>query len=432
METNNETKLHSDDINSSSCFDDLYARGVINQTTDDEAIKSLIDQGKGVFYWGTDPTGVSAHVGHLLGLVTIRRLQKFDNKAIILLGGATGLIGDPSGKSNERALLSTEEVKVNQKLLLESVSQVIDMSKDSGTEVVNNMDWFKDINIPYFLRDVGKHFSLSAMLRLESVKSRLDSEAGISFTEFTYSLLQAFDFKYLYSKYGCNLQVGGGDQYGNIVAGVEYTRRSSGGKVYGLTTPLISTASGEKMGKTVQGGAIWLSPELTSPYDFYQYWINTADSDVEKMLLLYTFEPIDKIKQIVKDDIVAAKKLLAFAVTSIVHSDEQAEQAKQTSSELFSGQGGNADGMPEITIPEEQLEQGVDITKLMVDAGLASSTSAVRRLIQQGGAYLNSIVIKEVGFKVTKNDLTGNSLILRSGKKKYCRVVISLTNKTEV
>jgi len=425
-------KITNPSNENSSCFDDLYARGIIKKTSNDEAVQSLIDQGKAILYWGTDPTGVSAHTGHLMGLITLKRLQNFDNKVIILLGGATGLIGDPSGKSNERVLLSNDEVQVNQKLLLESISQVIDLSSDSDTEVVNNKDWFQRMNIPDFLRDVGKNFSLSTMLKLESVKSRLDSEVGISFTEFTYSLLQAFDFKYLYTKYGCNLQVGGSDQYGNIIAGIDYTRRSCGGKVYGLTTPLISTASGEKMGKSVQGGAIWLSPELTSPYDFYQYWINTADSDVEKMLLIYTFEPIDKIKQIVKEDIIAAKELLAFAVTSIVHSEEQAEQAKETSADLFSGQGGNAAGMPEIFISDKKLKQGVEFTTLMVDAGLAGSKSAVRRLIQQGGAYLNDSVIKDVVYKITENDLTDNSLILRSGKKKYCRVSISLTNQSEV
>lgn len=406
-----------------SCFDDLVERGIIQQTTDDQAVKNLIDSGEAILYWGCDPTGISAHVGHLLGLVTLRRLQLHGNQAIILLGGATGLIGDPSGKSSERILLSEDEVKTNQTLLLGSIAQVIDLFSESKTRIVNNIDWFSKINIPEFLRNVGKHFSLSNMLRLESVKSRLDSEAGISFTEFTYSLLQAFDFRYLYDQYGCRLQIGGADQYGNIVAGIEYTRRTCGAKVYGMTTPLISTSTGAKMGKTASGGAIFLAPDLTSPYDFYQYWINTTDEDTEKLLLLYTFIPVEEIKNLVAQDIMRAKKRLAFEVTAIVHSKEEALQAKLASEAMFSGNDVfSIEGVPEIELSQQAINNGLNATELYVLAGLAASNSAARRLIQQGGAYINNAVIKDVNYQMGPEDIQQGYIVLRAGKKKYCRV----------
>lgn len=416
-----------------SIYDEMKERGLIQQTTNDEQIKVLIDSGDAVFYWGTDPTGRSAHVGHLLGLVTIRRLQNAGNRLIILLGGATGLIGDPSGKSRERVLLGESEINTNQKLLLSTINQVINLQDDSTTQVVNNADWFEKMSIPTFLRDVGKNFSVSAMLRMDSVKSRLDSESGISFTEFSYSLLQAYDFYHLYTQYGCNLQIGGSDQFANIIAGMDYTRRRCGAKVHGLITPLVTTNAGEKMGKTAKG-AIWLDAELTSPYDFYQYWLQVDDTDVEQLLMLYTFVPVNEIRKIVMENIIEAKQLLAYEVTALVHTPEIAEQAKIASQAIFSGQGVQIDGIgiPELSISTNQLQSGLEITQAFLDTGLVTSKSAARRLIEQGGAYVNNLVIDDVENLLSENDLVDGCIILRAGKKKYARIKLTNDNEGEV
>lgn len=409
-----------------SVFDDLELRGVIKETTNDDVVRGLIDRGEAIVYWGTDPTGISCHIGHLLGLVTLCRLQEAGNKIIILLGGATALIGDPSGRSKERVLLAENEIKVNQAALLNTIAQVINFE---DVIVVNNADWFSNLSIPMFLRDVGKCFSVSAMLRTDSVKSRLASESGVSFTEFAYSLLQAYDFYYLYTQHGCNIQIGGGDQFGNIIAGIDYTRRRCGARVNGLTTPLVVTNSGEKMGKSANGGAIWLDENLTKPYDFYQYWLNISDTDVEKFLLLYTFVSVEKIREIVKTDIIEAKKLLAFEVTSLVHTPEIAEQSKTTSQILFSGKNLQISSIdiPELSVDVNQLKNGLEIAQTLFDSGLVSSKSAARRLIAQGGAYVNNQPVSSE--KLSESDLIDGQIILRAGKKKHA--LIKVTNVNE-
>lgn len=400
----------------------LKARGFIQQCTDIEGLSKVMDEGPVTFYVGCDPTGPSLHIGHMVPFFALRHLRDAGHIGIALLGGGTARIGDPSGKSEMRKMISYEDIDRNADLFKTQLDRFIGFD-GKNTFTANNKDWLANLNYIEFLRDIGKHFSVNRMLSFEAYKIRM--ETGLSFIEFNYQLLQSYDFLQLYKRHGCRLQIGGDDQWGNIVAGIELIRRVEQAECFGLTFPLVMTSDGKKMGKT-EKGALFLDPTMTSPYDFFQYWRNVQDADVERFLLMFTFLPVDECKKLAagKDaEINKAKERLAWEVTALIHGKDEADKALSAARAAFGG-GGNADELPSMILPADRLEMGIGVLDLFVESKLASSKSDARRLVQQGGASVNGIKISNETALITKNDLDEGILFLRAGKKRVCRVIV--------
>jgi tyrosyl-tRNA synthetase len=418
-------------------FNVLKERGFIRQCSDEEALKKLLAQEPVCFYAGFDPTGPSLHVGHMVPLFAMAHLQRAGHRPIAVVGGGTARIGDPSGKTEMRRMLSIEDIKQNTDCLKKQIARFVTFDSDKAL-LVDNADWLAGLNYIDFLRDIGKHFSVNRMLSFETYKMRL--ETGLSFIEFNYQLLQSYDFLVLFQKYGCRLQIGGDDQWGNIIAGMELVRRIEGKDVFALTFPLVTRSDGKKMGKTEQG-SLFLDPALTSPYDFYQYWINVPDADVEKFLFIFTFLPAAEVKKLsnLKDsEINRAKEVLAFELTSIVHGKQEADKARDASQALFSKGGGDLDAMPTVKITKLELERGVSAIELLSRTPLCSSKSNARELIKGGGATINDLSVQNIETKIIylsqqsnskeKKDnviyISGEIIILRAGKKRFARILI--------
>ncbi|MPM09096.1 Tyrosine--tRNA ligase [bioreactor metagenome] len=405
-------------------FEELKARGLIAQVTDEEEIRELINNGKAIFYIGFDPTADSLHVGHFMALCLMKRLQMAGNKPIALIGGGTGMIGDPSGRSDMRQMMTVETIEHNCACFKKQMEKFIDFS-DGKALMVNNADWLMGLNYVEFLREVGPHFSVNNMLRAECYRQRM--EKGLSFLEFNYMIMQSYDFYALYQKYGCNMQFGGDDQWSNMLGGTELIRRKLGKNACAMTITLLLNSEGKKMGKTASG-AVWLDPNKTSPYEFYQYWRNVEDADVVKCLRLLTFLPLEEIDEMAKwkdSEINRAKEILAFELTALVHSKEEAEKAQTTARGLFSS-GGNAADMPATEIKAEDLTDGtVGIMDLMVKCSLAPSKGEARRLIQQGGVEVNGVKLNSFSVVYGPEDLSGNGLIIKKGKKAFHRTYMA-------
>ncbi len=404
-----------------NAYDVLKERGFVEQISDEQGLREAMERPiRG--YIGYDPSAASFHVGNLLTIMAMAHLQRHGHRPIVLVGAGTGMIGDPSGKTEMRQLLTLEKIQSNAESIRRQFSRYIEFGEDQAT-MLNNADWLLPLNYITFLREIGRHFSVNRMLAAEAYQTRL--ETGLSFLEFNYQLLQAFDFLYLYRNYDCILQMGGNDQWGNILAGVELIRRVAGGQAYALTFPLLTTASGAKMGKTAQG-AIWLDAQMLSPYDFYQYWVNTEDADVERFFKIYTFLPLEEIAELAKlqgAEIRHAKERLAYEVTRLTHGEEEAERAREASRSLFGGaSAGAAEAVPTTAIGPTELQQGITITDLLERTGLSKSRSDARRLIQQGGAYVNEEQVSSIDRLITAADMQDDAILLRAGKKRYHRI----------
>jgi len=402
----------------------LEHRGFVEQVTDRKLVSELLDSPCSC-YIGFDSTAKSLHVGHLLPIMSLVHMQSCGHRPIIVIGGGTTLIGDPSGKTESRPLLSREEIDENAEALKKQLSNFIDFS-DGKALMVNNADWLVDLRYIEFLRDIGRHFSVNRMLAAESYKARL--ETGLNFLEFNYMLLQAYDFWFLFKNYGCRLQMGGNDQWGNILAGADLTRRLEGEDIYGLTFPLLTTSSGIKMGKTHKG-AVWFDPELTSPYEYYQFWINQDDRDIPFFLSIFTLLPMEEINRLgkLKDEkIREAKEILAYEATSLCHGKENADRAREASKRLFGKNSEDfADGAPNYELDGVELEQGIPAYILFEKTGLRKTRSEARRLISQGGGYLNGTKIESYDQIIGVDNLVDGSMLLRAGKKKYMRIMRS-------
>ncbi len=402
-------------------YDELVARGLIAQVTDEDRIKELINNGKATFYIGFDPTADSLHVGHFMALTLMKRLQLGGNRPIALVGGGTAMIGDPSGRSDMRSMMTTETIDHNVECFKKQMSRFIDFGEGKAM-LVNNADWLRDLNFLDFMRDIGSAFSVNDMLRARCYVNRLQS--GLSFLEFSYMLMQGYDFYMLYQKYGCNLEFGGDDQWSNMLAGTELIRKKHGEDASAMTINLLLKHDGTKMGKTA-GGAIWLDPEKTSPYDFYQYWRNVDDADVLKFLRMMTFLPLEQIDEMDKwegSQLNEAKAILAYELTKMVHGEEEAVKAQDAARALFSS--GSAENMPEAEITEADFREGkVDILQLLVSTGLAASRSEARRTVQQGGVTVNGEKVADP-FVSYEPSVFAEEFILKKGKKKFCKVIM--------
>ncbi len=401
-------------------FEELRRRGLLAQLTDEKEIEELINAGKATFYIGFDPTADSLHVGHFMALCLMKRLQMAGNKPIVLLGGGTGMIGDPSGKTDMRKMLTPETIQHNVDCFKKQMSRFIDFSEGKAI-AVNNADWLLNLNYVELLREVGACFSVNRMLTAECYKQRM--ERGLSFLEFNYMIMQSYDFLQLFQKYGCNMQFGGDDQWSNMLGGTELIRRKLGKDAYAMTITLLLNSEGKKMGKT-EKGAVWLDPEKTSPYEFYQYWRNVADADVIKCLKMLTFVPIEQIEEMEKTmegaQFNAAKELLAYELTKLVHGEEEAEKAQAAAKALFGGSGNDAN-MPVAEIDSADLTDGtIGLLNLLVKAGLAPSVSEARRLVQQGGITVNDEKITDAKAQIK---LEGETIV-RKGKKAFKKVVV--------
>ena len=404
-------------------FDVLRARGFVQQVTHPDILRQRLGSERLTFYIGYDPTARSLHIGSLLTIMAMAHMQRAGHRPLVIVGGGTAMIGDPSGRTEMRQMLSQDTIARNVQALRAQLQRYLALDGDNGAIIVNNADWLAELKYIDFLRDIGRHFSVNRMLTFEAYKQRL--ETGLSFLEFNYQLLQAYDFLVLFQRYGCVLQIGGDDQWGNLVAGVDLIRRVTYGEAFALTFPLLATASGQKMGKTA-AGAIWLDAELTSPYEFYQFWINVDDRDVQRFLKYYTFLPLEEITRLSAlqgAELRQAKEVLAFEATKLTHGEDEACKARDAAHALFEGTGELA-GVPETTIPQVRLAAGVPVVELLVETGLATSKSAARRLIQQGGASLNGSRLAHLEAVVTSADLHDGALLLRAGKKHYHRVVV--------
>ena len=403
-------------------YDELVARGLIAQVTDEEEIKDLINNGKATFYIGFDPTADSLHVGHFMALCLMKRLQMAGNKPIALIGGGTAMIGDPSGRTDMRQMMTPETIQHNCDCFKKQMSRFIDFSEGKAL-MVNNADWLMDLNYIDVLREVGAHFSVNRMLTAECYKQRM--EKGLSFLEFNYMIMQSYDFYMLYQKYGCNMQFGGDDQWSNMLGGTELIRRKLGKDAYAMTINLLLNSEGKKMGKT-QSGAVWLDPNKTTPFEFFQYWRNVSDADVLKCIRMLTFLPleeIDKMESWEGAQLNEAKEILAFELTKLVHGEEEATKAKEASHALFAGGANNAN-MPTVTVTAEDFPDGeLDIISVLVKAGLCDSRGDGRRNIQQGGVSVADEKVTDISTKYTLNDFKGEGLIIRRGKKKFAKVV---------
>jgi tyrosyl-tRNA synthetase len=401
----------------------LQERGFIQQCTDLEGLSALMDAGPVTFYVGCDPTGPSLHIGHMVPFFALRHLHEAGHIAIALIGGGTARIGDPSGKTEMRKMLTYQQIDENSERIRKQLDAFIGFDGKTAF-TANNKDWLADLNYIDFLRDIGVHFSVNRMLSFEAYRKRL--ETGLSFIEFNYQLLQSYDFLQLYDRYGCRLQIGGDDQWGNIVAGIELIRRIRGAETYGLTFPLVTTSDGKKMGKT-EKGALFLDPDLTSPYEFFQYFRNVTDADVKRFLLMFTFLPVSECEALgsARDSAInQAKERLAWEVTALIHGKEEADKALQAARVLFGkgGIAGEADAVPTHKIPAQRLEAGILAIDLFVESGLCPSKSEARRLIQQGGAFVNEGKVTDLETKLDTSFLQEGILLLRAGKKRYVRV----------
>lgn len=398
-------------------FDILKERGFIQQTTHEEEIRELLGSGPTTFYIGFDPTADSLHVGHFLQLMAMAHLQRAGHRPILLIGGGTAMVGDPSGRTDMRKMLTPEEIQRNGECFVEQTKGFLDFSEGKA-KLVNNADWLTKLEYVPFLREIGKHFSVNRMLTAECFKSRM--EKGLSFLEFNYMIMQAYDFLELYRRYGCRLQMGGDDQWSNIIAGADLIRRVEGASAYGMTFTLLTTSEGVKMGKTASG-AVWLDGEKTSPFEFYQYWRNVDDPDVEKCLALLTFLPMEEVRRLGAlegAEINKAKEVLAYEVTKLVHGQEAAEKAAEAAKALF-GNGPMKGDIPTTEIPQAELEAGMDIVGLLVHTGLAPSKAEARRLIQQGGISLEEEKISDPTMAITPDLFKEGTLLIRKGKKVY-------------
>ena len=401
-------------------YDELVARGLIAQVTDEEEIRELVNNGKATFYIGFDPTADSLHVGHFMALCLMKRLQMAGNKPIALIGGGTAMVGDPSGRTDMRQMMTPETIQHNVDCFKKQMSRFIDFSDDKAL-MVNNADWLMDLNYVDVLRDVGAHFSVNRMLTAECYKQRM--EKGLSFLEFNYMIMQSYDFYALYKKYGCNMQFGGDDQWSNMLGGTELIRRKLGKDAYAMTINLLLNSEGKKMGKT-QSGAVWLSAEKTSPYDFYQYWRNVDDSDVIKCLKMLTFLSLEEIAEFEKlegAEINKAKEVLAFELTKLVHGEEEATKAQNTARTVFAG-GGKDANMPSTDLTKEELGEGIQILDLLVKCGLISSKGEGRRLITQNGISVNDAKVTDIFLEIKEDDFTNNELVIKKGKKVHHKV----------
>ena len=403
-------------------YDELVARGLIAQVTDEEEIRELIDNGKATFYIGFDPTADSLHVGHFMALCLMKRLQMAGNRPIALIGGGTGYIGDPSGRTDMRSMMTPEQIQHNCDCFKKQMSRFIDFGEGKAM-LVNNADWLMDLNYIDVLRDVGAHFSVNRMLTAECYKQRM--EKGLSFLEFNYMIMQSYDFYTLYQKYGCNMEFGGDDQWSNMLGGTELIRRKLGKDAYAMTINLLLNSEGKKMGKT-QSGAVWLDPNKTSPFDFFQYWRNVADSDVLKCIRMLTFLPLEQIDEMDKWEgakLNEAKEILAYELTKLVHGEEEAEKAQAAAKQLFSGAGDSAN-MPTTTLTAADLTDGaITLADLMVKVGLAPSKGEVRRLVQQGGVAVNDVKVDNFAESYDEAALRAG-LIIKKGKKVFHKVVL--------
>ena len=401
-------------------YDELIARGLIAQVTDEEEIKELVNNGKAVFYIGFDPTADSLHVGHFMALCLMKRLQMAGNKPIALLGGGTAMIGDPSGRSDMRQMMTQETIQHNCDCFQKQMSKFIDFS-DGKAMIVNNADWLLDLNYIDVLRRVGAYFSVNRMLTAECYRQRM--EKGLSFLEFNYMIMQSYDFYVLYQKYGCNMQFGGDDQWSNMLGGTELIRRKMGKDAYAMTINLLLNSEGKKMGKT-QSGAVWLDPDKTSPFDFSQYWRNVADDDVLKCIRMLTFLPleeIDKMDAWEGAQLNAAKEILAFELTKMVHGEEEAQKAKNAALALFSS--GNAADMPAVTLTDDDFTEGyIDILGLLVKSGLTSSRSEARRAVEQGGVSVDGEKVTDIK-TVYHADAFADGMVLKRGKKNFRKIL---------
>ena len=402
-------------------YDELVARGLIAQVTDEEEIKELINNGKATFYIGFDPTADSLHVGHFMALCLMKRLQMAGNKPIALIGGGTAMIGDPSGRTDMRQMMTKETIAHNVDCFKKQMSRFIDFSDDKAL-LVNNAEWLLDLNYVEVLREVGAHFSVNRMLTAECYKQRM--EKGHSFLEFNYMIMQSYDFYALFQKYGCNMQFGGDDQWSNMLGGTELIRRKLGKDAYAMTINLLLNSEGKKMGKT-QSGAVWLDPNKTSPFDFYQYWRNVGDGDVLKCLRMLTFLPLEQIEEMDAwegSKLNEAKEILAFELTKLVHGEEEAVKAQEGARALFSS--GNAAQMPETKLVDEDFEDGkIGILKLMVKAGLATSNGEARRNVEQGGVTIDGEKVTDVRMTLTKEQISAEGIVVKRGKKKFMKVL---------
>jgi tyrosyl-tRNA synthetase len=406
-------------------FETLKERGFIQQCTNADEITRLLSVEKITYYVGFDPTADSFHVGSLVPIMAMVHLQRSGHTPIAIIGGGTTMIGDPSGKTTMRQMISRETIESNGMEILSQLKRYLDFSDASGI-FLNNADWLLPLSYIEFLRDIGRHFRVNEMIRAEAYRQRLEREGGLSFIEFNYQLLQAYDFLHLFRQHGCVLQLGGDDQWGNILAGVDLVRRVERKTVHAVTFPLLTTASGEKMGKTA-GGAVWLDTSRTSPYEFYQYWVNINDRDVQRFLACFTLLPMDEVIRLGKlksESVREAKEVLAYEVTKLAHGETEAENARNASRAAFGDEGIDLSAIPTTTINADRLTGGIPIVNLFCEVGLGGSKSAVRRLIQQGGAYLNGKQVKESDSIVTEKHLDDGTLMLRHGKKRFRRVVI--------
>ena len=401
-------------------YDELTARGLIAQVTDEEEIRNLVNEGKAVFYIGFDPTADSLHVGHFMALCLMKRLQMAGNKPIALIGGGTAMVGDPSGRTDMRQMMTNETIQHNVECFQKQMSRFIDFS-DGKAMIVNNADWLTDLNYMEVLREIGPHFSVNRMLTAECYKQRM--EKGLTFLEFNYMIMQSYDFYALFQKYGCNMQFGGDDQWSNMLGGTELSRRKLGKDAYAMTINLLLNSEGKKMGKT-QAGAVWLDPAKTSPFDFYQYWRNVSDEDVLKCLRMLTFLPLEQIDEMDQwegSQLNQAKEILAFEVTKLVHGEEEAARAQDGARALFAS--GSAAQMPEAELSDADFEDGsIGILNLLVKAGLASSNGEARRNVEQGGVSIDGEKITDVKMKVESDRIGEEGIVLKRGKKKFMRI----------
>ncbi|ADL05891.1 tyrosine--tRNA ligase [Lacrimispora saccharolytica] len=402
-------------------YDELKARGLIAQVTNEEEISKMVNEGKAVFYIGFDPTADSLHVGHFMALCLMKRLQEAGNKPIALIGGGTGMVGDPSGRSDLRQVMTVETIQHNCDCFKKQMSRFIDFSEGKAL-MVNNADWLLNLNYIDFLREVGPHFSVNRMLTAECYKQRM--EKGLSFLEFNYMIMQSFDFYELFNRYGCNMQFGGDDQWSNMLGGTELIRRKLGKDAHAMTITLLLNSEGNKMGKT-QSGAVWLDPEKTTPFDFFQYWRNIADADVLKCLRMLTFLPIEQINEMDSwegSQLNEAKEILAYELTNLVHGEEEAERARESARALFTG--GNAADMPTCELEEADFTDGsIDILAILQKSGLAPTRSEARRNVEQGGVTVEGEAVSDGKAVFTKDQLSGDGVVVKRGKKKFVRVI---------
>ena len=403
-------------------YEELIERGLIAQVTNEEEISKMINEGKATFYIGFDPTADSLHVGHFMALCLMKRLQMAGNKPIALLGGGTGMIGDPSGKTDMRKMLTKEDIEHNIACFKKQMSRFIDFGEGKAM-LVNNADWLMDLNYIDVLRDVGAHFSVNRMLTAECYKQRM--EKGLSFLEFNYMIMQSYDFYTLYQKYGCNMEFGGDDQWSNMLGGTELIRRKLGKDAYAMTINLLLNSEGKKMGKT-QSGAVWLDPNKTSPFDFFQYWRNVADSDVLKCIRMLTFLPLEQIDEMDKWEgakLNEAKEILAYELTKLVHGEEEAKKAKEASHALFAG-GGVSAHMPTVEVTADDLyNDKLDIMAVLVKASLCESRSDARRAVQQGGVSVDGEKVTDISTSYMLDEFAGEGKVVKRGKKKFAKVI---------